>query len=321
VTQGGGGGRWFRRLLLGCLGGLVAAMTCVGGCVAYVFQELRSSEAAREALRQVQKSVPAREALGEPIRMGWIVSGVWRSVGSAGTAHLSIPVSGPKGAGNVKAEGAWDGREWRFGRLELARGEGTIDLLAPASAASKPPRLTDEFGDPASGWSTLGQPDMRMAYDDGRLLITCKSDLSHRASGSRLKGAAFSDGRVEVDVWPVSGAPPVWVGLGVRLKDNEGVAFFTDGTTVTVAHAALAFVDHETAGTVPPDLAGWRPRRLGVLARGSTLTFQVDGRSVATVDAGVPRAGEFALLFACPPAIGDDRQLAFDHFHVWSAEP
>lgn len=93
----------------------------VGAVVAPgVFYALRSSEPAQAAFRAASESAGVKAALGEPIELGWLVTGSMSTGSSGGNADLTLRVSGPKATGklHVRAEqspgGAWRYHDLRF---------------------------------------------------------------------------------------------------------------------------------------------------------------------------------------------------------------
>ena len=91
------------------------------GLIAYVAAVvgLRRSEVAALALDTARETPELVERLGEPIRMGWSSQGqfVWNA-GAAGTAHLSIPISGPKESGVLRIVGVKESGRWRLTSLQ-----------------------------------------------------------------------------------------------------------------------------------------------------------------------------------------------------------
>lgn len=118
---------WFQRnKKLAIAGGcsLVAILLLlVAGFVAAialgVMSLVKSSGAYGEAIGLARRNAEARAALGEPIKEGWFVTGSVNSSGASADASLSIPLSGPKGAGTLYVEGRKSAGTWRYSVLEL----------------------------------------------------------------------------------------------------------------------------------------------------------------------------------------------------------
>jgi hypothetical protein len=69
----------------------------------------------QQATADLQASTDGRVALGDPIRLGWFISGSMRS----GVASFSIPVKGSKAAGKLEVRGAREDGSWRIVELYL----------------------------------------------------------------------------------------------------------------------------------------------------------------------------------------------------------
>jgi hypothetical protein len=96
-----------------------------------VFGAMRSSGAYQIAISRARESPEVVEALGEPVEAGWFISGNINVSGPSGDASLSIPVSGPRGAGTIYLVAEKIAGEWVFERLEVElEGSGErLDLL------------------------------------------------------------------------------------------------------------------------------------------------------------------------------------------------
>jgi hypothetical protein len=78
-----------------------------------VFAAMKNSDVVKESLLRAQANPLVVQKLGTPIQEGWLVSGSINVSGSSGDADLAVPISGPKGKGNIyvtahKGAGAWD---------------------------------------------------------------------------------------------------------------------------------------------------------------------------------------------------------------------
>ena len=71
------------------------------------------SDAYQQALAEAVRNRDVRELIGEPIKAGWFISGQISVSGSTGSADLSIPISGPRGKGAIRAVAKKDGN-WKF---------------------------------------------------------------------------------------------------------------------------------------------------------------------------------------------------------------
>jgi hypothetical protein len=138
-------------LLLGC------------GILALVFGAMRSSDVATESVLRAQSSPLVVQSLGSPIKEGWFVSGSINVTTDSGDADLSVPISGPKGAGRVYATAHKSAGVWSYSAMQvLVDGSSDrIDLLSGRSAennseAGQPtPAQTAQNTAPAQPQSTL----------------------------------------------------------------------------------------------------------------------------------------------------------------------
>lgn len=115
---------WFQRhwkwlLPAGCLGTLLAAGVFVVGVVFLVFGAMTRSDVYQQALTTAQEHPAVREAIGEPVRAGWFVSGSVSSTGPSGEANLAIPISGPRGKATLFAVATRSAGRWHFQTLEV----------------------------------------------------------------------------------------------------------------------------------------------------------------------------------------------------------
>jgi hypothetical protein len=73
------------------------------------------------------------------MKPSWFISGQLHGNGSTGNADLSIPISGPKGKGSLRAVAYQRGGVWRFTSLQVSsEGQpGSIDLLSVQPPAER----------------------------------------------------------------------------------------------------------------------------------------------------------------------------------------
>lgn len=96
---------------------LCAALTF--GIMAVAFGSMKSSAPYQQALQSVQTNPQAIQALGEPIKAGFLLSGSINLNSNTGEASLAIPVSGPRGKGTIYVEAEKYDNAWHYTRLEL----------------------------------------------------------------------------------------------------------------------------------------------------------------------------------------------------------
>ena len=136
---------WFARnwvwlLPVGCLGMIVLAVLLVGGIFFAVTAAIRTSDVYRTALERARQNPEVVAALGEPIEVGWLVSGNISVNGPEGEANLSLPLHGPRGSATLYLVANKVAGEWVYERLEVAV-DGTdvrIDLREGAGTVSLP---------------------------------------------------------------------------------------------------------------------------------------------------------------------------------------
>jgi len=134
-------------LLLGSLG--------IGGA----FWALRKTTIQAEALDLAKANPQVVERLGEPLEIGWLMSGNISFENDEGSADYSIPISGPNGKGKLFVEAYREDSEWVFEELFVRIDGDRIDLVGgnalplPADAAAALPseegsetQTSDEVG-------------------------------------------------------------------------------------------------------------------------------------------------------------------------------
>ncbi len=63
---------------------------------------IKSAEPYQQSIAAVEGNAEAIEALGEPIKPGFFISGNISTNNGVGEADFTIPVSGPKGKGTIR---------------------------------------------------------------------------------------------------------------------------------------------------------------------------------------------------------------------------
>jgi hypothetical protein len=80
---------------------------------------IKNSDPYQLAVRRATESPAVAEKIGNPIHIGWFVSGNVNFSGSEGSVNLSIPISGPKGRGHIGVVGKEHAKRWTFETLEV----------------------------------------------------------------------------------------------------------------------------------------------------------------------------------------------------------
>jgi hypothetical protein len=131
---------WVWFVPIGCLGMLVLFVAFVGSIALIVFSAMKSSDVYKDALVRAQADPSVIEALGSPIKEGFLVSGNTNVNGASGEANLSIPISGPNGKGTIYVAANKSLGRWNYSGLivEIAKTHQRIDLLRSRVSAYSP---------------------------------------------------------------------------------------------------------------------------------------------------------------------------------------
>lgn len=120
-------------VLFGCGGclGLIVVFGLVSAAIAwFAVSTVKSTDFYAEAMQRAQKSPKVQEALGTPVESGLSFQGGVNYNNGEGSANLSVPISGPKASGTLKAEATRQaGQPWQYSVLEVqVEGGDKIDL-------------------------------------------------------------------------------------------------------------------------------------------------------------------------------------------------
>jgi len=131
---------WKWLLPLGCLAPIVALALFVGGIVLVVGGAIRTSDPFNVGVQRARESPDVVASLGEPIEVGWLISGNINVNGPSGEANLSIPLTGPKGAATLYVVAEKSAGEWVFERLEveIEGASDRVDLLGTTEIVWRP---------------------------------------------------------------------------------------------------------------------------------------------------------------------------------------
>jgi Cytochrome oxidase complex assembly protein 1 len=130
--------KWF--VPLGCLSVALLLLVFVGSILVIVFSAMKSTDVYREALARAKADPAVIEALGSPIKDGFLVSGNTNVNGASGESNLAIPISGPKGKGTIYVSANKSLGQWNYLRrvVEVGQTHQRIDLLHTSTPASHP---------------------------------------------------------------------------------------------------------------------------------------------------------------------------------------
>ncbi len=90
----------------GCLGVILVGVAVIGLIFWGAGKALKSAEPYRDSIAAVEGNAAAAEALGTPIKPGFMPSGNFNFSNGEGKVDFSIPVSGPKGKGTLRVVGS-----------------------------------------------------------------------------------------------------------------------------------------------------------------------------------------------------------------------
>ena len=130
--------KWF--MPLGCLSVAIFFVAFVASIMLIVFSAVKSTDVYKDALARAKADPAVIEALGSPIKDGFLVSGNTNVNGASGEANLAIPVSGPKANGTIYVAATKSLGHWNYSGLvaEIRQTHQRIDLLH-RSTVTKPP--------------------------------------------------------------------------------------------------------------------------------------------------------------------------------------
>ncbi len=120
------------KIPLGCVTLVLLIGLFVAVLLTIITTSFRNSDVFKQAMATATANPQVRAQIGEPIKAAWMVSGQLNVSGSSGNANLSIPLSGSRGKGVLRAVAKKSSGVWRFTYLQVSvEGQpGNIDLLS-----------------------------------------------------------------------------------------------------------------------------------------------------------------------------------------------
>lgn len=94
---------------------------------------MKNSDAYKLTMSTAQASPCVVSSLGSPIQTGWLMTGGIEESGAEGSANLSIPVSGPKGKGNLDVQAKKLDGSWRINTLVFTHGPNRSNIIPSES--------------------------------------------------------------------------------------------------------------------------------------------------------------------------------------------
>jgi Cytochrome oxidase complex assembly protein 1 len=130
--------KWF--VPVGCFTVVLLFMVFVGSILVIVFSAMKSTDVYKEALARANSDPAVIEALGSPIKDGFLMSGNTNVNGAAGESNLAIPISGPKGKGTIYVSANKALGQWNYSGLvvEIGQTHQRIDLLQKPAPSNSP---------------------------------------------------------------------------------------------------------------------------------------------------------------------------------------
>jgi hypothetical protein len=118
---------------------MVMFVVFIGVIFVAVMGAMRSSDAYTIAMSAAKGHPAVVDALGEPIEVGWFVSGNISVNGASGEADLSIPLNGPRGSATLYVVADKIAGQWEFERMEVELDESRerVSLLSDPSSAER----------------------------------------------------------------------------------------------------------------------------------------------------------------------------------------
>ncbi len=117
---------------LSCLIGVVLFIfigVCFGGVFFGITGLIRNSDVVQEALARAERDPQVTAALGTPLEVGWLPVGSINTSNGSGSADVTLPVSGPRGSGEMLVQAVRREGVWRYNRLIVTVGDRRIDVL------------------------------------------------------------------------------------------------------------------------------------------------------------------------------------------------
>ena len=114
----------------GCFTIIITVVLAIGAIFFGVSNAIEDSQPYEYALEKINTDEDLINALGSPIEKDGMVSGDWKYSNGKKSAHMAIPISGPKGKGTLFVEATGEGDDWIYHviRVEIEDSE-TFDIM------------------------------------------------------------------------------------------------------------------------------------------------------------------------------------------------
>lgn len=144
---------------LGCIGIPLVLVAIFGVGVFGALGAMSHSDVIDLAVERAEADPRVIEALGTPLERGFLVQGSIEINNDRGSADVTVPVTGPKGSGELAVAGTRERGEWRLDRLEVEI-EATGERIPIAVGGPGPQELPLEApeAEPTPGPAPNGGP-------------------------------------------------------------------------------------------------------------------------------------------------------------------
>lgn len=162
-----------------------------------------------------------------------------------------------------------------------------LPLLAACGPALTPLPYTDDFSNPSSGWKTVAEPSVKIAYQDGALRF--QIDDLDTLTWSTPKDKRFGDFVLDVDATQSDGPNDNSYGVIFRYVDDRN--FYRgdisgDGYFAVFKRKDGQWTKVQDYLETPAVKQGQATNHLQVIAKGNQFTFNVNGQTVKTFSDG-----------------------------------
>lgn len=122
---------------LGCVGIPLALVAIFGVGIFGALGAMSHSDVIDLAIERAEADPRVVEALGTPLERGFLIQGSIQIQNDGGSADVTVPVTGPRGEGELSVVGTRERGEWRLDRLEA--GIGATGERFPIETGGLPP--------------------------------------------------------------------------------------------------------------------------------------------------------------------------------------
>jgi hypothetical protein len=133
---------------VGCFTVVLLFIIFIGSILMIVFSAMKSTAVYKEALARANADPAVIEALGSPIKDGFLVSGNTNVNGVSGESNPAIPISGPESKGTIYVSANKLLGQWNYSGLvvEVRQTQQRIDLLEKSVPANSRLTIRGFFG-------------------------------------------------------------------------------------------------------------------------------------------------------------------------------